>query len=113
MTARMPTLSALEQTFGAFYDSTIEAAGAEGVFMRDLNRIQQIVSGLGVVMRIVGGNSVLDDEYDGEDPNTTTLPPPLTRIAEGMLTAMAAAVCEQLVDSIEDRASGYNDRVKR
>lgn len=106
-------LSALEQTFGAFYDSTIEAAGAESVFMRDLNRIQQIVSGLGVVMRIVGGNSVLDDEYDREGPNTTTLPPPLSRTAESQLTMMAAAVCEQLVDSIDVRASSYNDRVKR
>lgn len=103
--------SPLEAKYGVYYERTIahaqSALGGHGPapLMRDLNRIHQIVSGLGAVLRIVNGNAVIEDEYDPEDPNSL---PPLSKTTEGMLTAMAAAMCEQLADGIEKQAGAYN-----
>ncbi|NTB05810.1 hypothetical protein [Agrobacterium tumefaciens] len=115
MTARKP-VSALEQDYGIFYDRTIAAAESEKVgrvsaapLMREMNRVHQIVAGLGVVLRIVGGNSVLEDEFD---PDVSGSPPPLSKSTVSMLTAMAASVCEELRDSMDERAGTYNDGVK-
>jgi len=77
--------------------------------MREMNRMHQVVAGLGVVLRIVGGNSVLEDEYDPAAPGST---PPLTKAAVGMLTAMAASMCEEMCGSMERRATFYNSEVK-
>lgn len=105
-------ISALEDTYDQFLERTIaataQAPGAAGQLMNDLNQIHQIVSGLGVVLRIVTGNGVLADNYIESDPDC---PVPLSRTAEGMLTAMAAAMCERIRDDIEDRADSYNARV--
>ena len=111
-TVQLPRTSIFEDTFGQFYDRTIEATAQASVpaaqFMKDLNQIHQIVSGLGVVMRIVTGNGVLADNYIADDPDC---PAPLSRMAEGMLTAMAAAMCERIRDDIEHRAESFNARV--
>lgn len=104
-TAPAPRTSALEQEYGIFYDATIAAAGDSASLMKDLNQVHTIVSGLGAVLRIVGGNAALADEFFEDDPDS---PPPLSRTAEGMLTAMAAAVCEQTRDYLELRSRTYN-----
>jgi hypothetical protein len=109
-------VSPLEQDYGLFLDRTIEAADrlkigqlSAGLLMRDLNRMHQVVAGMGVVLRIVTGNSVLEDEFDPDVPGSA---PPLSKTAEGMLTAMAAAMCEAMRDNMERRATDYNDQVK-
>lgn len=106
-----PRVSPLEQNYGAFYDSTIAASDAVDAvdLMHDLNRICTIVAGLGEVLRIVRGNTVLADEYVEGDYDC---PVPLSRITEDALTAMAAAVCDQIRDDIALRAGSYNAKVK-
>lgn len=100
--------SPFEQEYGAFFDATIAAAGDSASLMQELNRVHQIVSGLGVVMRIVTGNGALQDVQDADAGSM----PPLSRAAEGMLTAMAAAVCEQLRDRVQSHADRFNRRVQ-
>jgi hypothetical protein len=105
--------AAFDQTFGTFYDSTIAAnhpKNGPGMLMKDLNRYQQLAAGLGAVLRIVNANGVMADEHDPQDPGSAP-PPPISRTTESLLLAMAAAVCEQMVDSIDARALEYNDRV--
>lgn len=115
MSARKP-VSLLEEEYGLFDDRTVNAGDAlmpgtnsAGLLMRDMNRMYQIVAGLGVVMRIVTGNAVQEGEFDPDDPDST---PPLSKAAEGMLTAMAAAMCEEIRDKMERRANDFNRRVK-
>ena len=114
MNAQAPTAwqgSPLEAKYGVYYERTIDQAqtalGGYGPapLMQDLNRIHQILTGISAVLRIVNGNAVMKDQYDPEDPNSM---PPLCKATEGMLTAMAAAVCEQLADGIEKQAGTYN-----
>jgi len=102
-------LSPLEQAYGVFSDSTIQAAGRAGPLMRDLNRVQQIVAGLGAVLRIVGGNTVVADEHEPDRPSSM---PPLSQTTQHVITTMAAAVCEQLADDIAARAQESNAEVK-
>ncbi len=103
--------SPLEAKYGVYYERTIAQAqtalGRHGPapLMQDLNHIHQILTGIGAVLRIVNGNAVVKDQYDPEDPNSM---PPLSITTEGVLTAMAAAVCEQLADGIERKAGTYN-----
>lgn len=105
--------SPLEAKYGVYYDRTIEQAQATmrgdgpAPLMQDLNRIHQIVAGLGAVLRIVNGNVVVQDEYDPEDPDSM---PSLSKTTECMLTAMAAAMCEQIAEDIQIRAASYNKR---
>lgn len=103
-------LSAHESTYGQFFDRTI-AASAPGAaqLIRNMNRMHDLVSGLGVVLRIVTGNAVLTDNYNPGDPDS---PAPLSATAEGMLTAMAATICEDIRDSIEARAARFNIQVQ-
>lgn len=114
-TAHPPLRCPLEKTYSAFNERTIDTAQAAmsgagpAPLMRDLNRMQQIVSGLGAVLRIVGGNTVLEDEHDPSRPGSV---PPLSKTTEYALTAMAAAICEQLAEDIEARADEYNGEVK-
>lgn len=98
-------VSPLEQEYGVFYEQTIDGAKDAGQLMQDMNRTHQILSGLGVVLRIVSGNAALRDEYDPANGGT----PPLTALAESQLVTMAAALCEQMRDQMESRAARYND----
>lgn len=110
MTAgRTHIVSPFEQTYGAFLDSAIKAAGPAAPLMRDLNRVQQIVAGLGATLRIVSGNTVVEDEHD---PDRQGSMPPLSQTTQHLITTMAAAVCEQLADEIDWRADAYNREVK-
>lgn len=116
MTAARKPVSPLEQDYALFDDRTIDAADSlkmgrlgTGLLMRDMNRMHQVVAGLGVVLRIVAGNSVLEDEFDSDVPSS---PPPLSKGAVGMLTAMAASMCEDMRDGMWLRANAYNDEVK-
>lgn len=115
MSSRKP-VSLLEDEYGLFEDNTINAGNAlmygtntSGLLMRDMNRMYQIVAGLGVVMRIVTGNAVQESQFDPDDPDSA---PPLSKTAEGMLTAMAAAMCEEIRDKMERRANEFNRQVK-
>lgn len=110
----MKRVSVLEQSFGAFYDRTLDAArnddGAKfkaSPLMGDLNQIRTTLAGLGAVMRIVTGNSVQVDNFDPADQEAE---PPISRVTEGMLTEMMASVCELLVDKIDRTAYSYNER---
>lgn len=116
MTAVRTPVSPLEQTYAPFYDQTIEAAESlssgrpgAGWLMRDMNRMHQVVAGLGVVLRIIAGNSVLEDEF-GMGTRGNALP--LSRAAVSMLTAMAASMCEEMCEGVERRANDYNSEVK-
>lgn len=97
--------SPLEHAYGVFFDETIEAANDAGRLMQDMNRAHQILSGLGVVLRIVAGNGALRDEYDPSAEGST---PPLSETAESQLVSMAATICEQMRDHVEMRAARYN-----
>jgi len=101
------TVSPFEQTYGAFLDSAIKGPAAP--LMRDLNRVQQIVAGLGATLRIVSGNTVVEDEHDPDRPGSM---PPLSQTTQYLIITMAAAVCEQLADEIDWRADAYNREVK-
>lgn len=103
-------LSPLEQDYSLFGDSDIEraASGTRGL-LKSLNRMHQVAAGVGVVLRIVAGNSVLEDEFDPALPGAT---PPLSRSSVGMLTAMAATLCEEMRDQMEKGAYAYRDEVK-
>lgn len=68
--------------------------------MRDLNRAAAISAGLGTVPRIVAGNVVAQDNFNLDDPDSA---PPLNQGAVCNLVAMAAAVCEQMSDSVCDQ----------
>jgi hypothetical protein len=98
-------VSPFENAYGVFFEETIDRAQDAGRLMQDLNRAHQILSGLGVVLRIVAGNGALRDEYD---PSVEAGAPPLTQLAEGQLVAMAATLCEQMRDQVEMRAMSYN-----
>lgn len=104
MSAR--TVPMLEQECGIFFDETIAAANDAGRLMQDLNRAHQILSGLGVVLRIVASNGALRDEYE---PGVAGSVPPLSGTAEGQLVIMAATICEQMRDHVELRAARYNE----
>jgi hypothetical protein len=97
---------ALEDEYGQFSASVMERNIASAPLMRDLNRVFQIVSGLGVVLRIVGGNDILKD---GFEPGTDS-EPPLSNTAIAMLESMAATVCEMIADDISATANGYRIR---
>ena len=113
MTAARTPVSPLEQDYAPFYGETIEAAYrlekgrlSAAWLMGDMNRMHQVVAGLGVVLRIVAGNSVLEDQFD---PSTPGSAPPLSRSAVGALTAMAASMCEEMCEGVERRAADYNN----
>lgn len=103
-------LSPLEQDFALFGKRDVEKAapGARGLLV-DLNRMHQVVAGVGVVLRIVAGNSVLEDEFDPAIPDGAA---PLGKSAIGTLTAMAATLCEEMRDKLERRAETYRAEVK-
>lgn len=103
-------LSALEQDYSLFGKRDVEEAvrGTRGLLV-DLNRMHQVVAGVSVVLRIVAGNSVLEDEYDPVAPAGAT---PLSKSAIGALTAMAATLCEETRDKLEQRAETYRGEVK-
>jgi hypothetical protein len=114
--ARPQRTSILEDTFGEFYGSTVTAARNDrdaqfnaAQLMTDMNTIKATLAGLGVVMRIVTGNGVNQDNFDPADPNCE---PPLSRAAVSDLSAMTATICEMLAHQIERTASTYNDKVK-
>jgi hypothetical protein len=116
MTAARTLVSPLEKDYAPFDDQAIEAADSvrrgrlgAGFLMRDMNRMHQVVAGLGVVLRIVAGNSVLEDEFDTGKPGSA---PPLSRAAVSMLTAMAASMCEEMCEGVERRANDYNSEVQ-
>jgi hypothetical protein len=108
--------SAMEKNIEAFFGRTVAAACAEreakfnaGNLMTELNQVRATLGGLGVVMQILVGNGVIEDQFDPADPSSE---PPLSRTAVGELECMAASVCEMLVAQIERTASRYNDQVK-
>jgi hypothetical protein len=110
-------VSLLEQEYSLFDDCTIKAGdrlmlgtNSAGLLMRDMNRMYQVVAGLGVVMRIINGNAVLESEFDPSEPDEGA--PPLSKVAEGMLTAMAAAMCEEMRDKMERRSNDFSREVK-
>lgn len=112
----MERTSVFEETFGAFYDSTVAEARNDrrakfnaAPFMTDLNQIATTLAGLGVVMRIVTANGVSHDNFDPEDMNSEV---PLSRVAENSITAMVASVCDLLAQRIGHTASGYNTQVQ-
>lgn len=110
-TIAMP-LSPLEKEHGIFSTSTMaEAPGTAARLMGSMNRTHQIISGLGVVLRIVAGNAAIEDAYD---PVIEGSMPPLSRYAQGELVAMAASMCEQMRDQMEDLAlrAGARGEVK-
>ena len=94
------------------HDRTLEAGETLDAarLMRDLNRKHDLVAGMGVALRIVAGNSVLKGNFSADDP---ACPVPLTSYAEGVLTTMAATICEDIRDDIEERARLYNDQADR
>lgn len=102
-------VSHLENDYGQFHDRTIQASGVDGRLMTDLNRIYQICSGLGAVLRIVSGNPVLEDYFDPDDPESEA---PLSARTISQLTNMAAAVCEFISDDIDATAAFFNERGK-
>lgn len=105
--------SQLEQKYMAFWDSTIQqnekTSPNAGRLMERLNRIQQLCAGMGVVMRIVGGNPVLEDSFDPEDASTE---PPLSNTAISVLTNMVATVCEGISEDIALTADKLNEQVQ-
>ncbi len=103
-------LSPLEQDYSLFGDSDIEraASGTRGL-LKSLNRMHQVAAGLGVVLRIVVGNAVLEDEFDPTAPGSAA---PLSKASVSMLTAMAATLCEEMRDKMEQRAETYRAEVK-
>ena len=103
-------LSPLEQDFGLFDKREFEeAAPGTRRLLVDLNRMHQVVAGVGVVLRIVAGNTVLEDEFDPAALGGTA---PLGKSAIGALTAMAATLCEEMRDKLEQRAEAYRAEVK-
>lgn len=108
--AEKKILSPLEQDFSLFGKCDVEGAvpGTRGLLV-DLNRMHQVVAGVSVVLRIVAGNSVLEDEFDPAAPGGAA---PLGKSAIGALTAMAATLCEEMRDKLEQRAETYRGEVK-
>jgi hypothetical protein len=100
----------LDERYNPFYDCTIAAADRSKIgpapLMRQLNRVHEMVAGLGVVLRIVAKNASLANDPDLGGP------PPLCPASEYLLTAMAAAICEELSSDIQNRADFYNDEVE-
>ncbi len=103
-------LSPLERDYALFDERDIEhaAPGAQGL-LKGLNRMHQVAAGLGVVLRIVVGNAVLEDEFDPTVPGSAA---PLSKASVSMLTAMAATLCEEMCDKMEQRAETYRAEVK-
>ncbi|MBA5686962.1 hypothetical protein [Rugamonas apoptosis] len=104
--------NSLEDNYMSFWESTIqqnkEASPNAGLLMERLNRIQQLCAGMGVVMRIVGGNPVLEDCYNPEDASE----PPLSNTAISALTNMVATVCEGISEDIALTADKLNEQVR-
>ena len=102
------TTSVFEDRFEQFTDRVMAAHVGAAPLMRDLNRVATISAGLGTVLRIVAGNVVAQDNFNPDDPDSG---PPLSQGAVCNLVAMAAAVCEQMSDSVCDRADWYKEQV--
>lgn len=103
-----PTTSLFEDRFEQFTDRLMAAHVGAAPLMRDLNRVATISAGLGTVLRIAAGNVVAQDNFNPDDPDSA---PPLSQGAVCNLVAMAAAVCEQMNDSVCDRADWYKEQV--
>jgi hypothetical protein len=99
--------SSLEDKYGQFHEATITASGSARPLMEQMNRIYTMCSGLGVVLRIVAGNPVLEDAFDPEDSSSE---PPLSATAISRLVNMSAAICEFISDEIDSSAATFNDR---
>lgn len=100
--------SCFEERFEYFSDELQRAHGRAAPLMRELNRVATITAGLGVVLRIVAGNVVAQDNFAPGDPPETA---PLSPAAVCSLTAMAAAMCEQLNDNVAMRADWLKSQV--
>jgi len=100
--------SCFEERFEYFSDELQRAHGRAAPLMRELNRVATITAGLGVVLRIVAGNVVVQDNFNPGDPAESA---PLSPAAVSSLTSMAAAMCEQLNDNVVARADWFNSRV--
>ncbi|MFC0132001.1 hypothetical protein [Massilia eurypsychrophila] len=99
--------SSLEEKYGQFHEATIAASGSAAPLIEQMNRIYTMCSGLGVVLRIVAGNPVLEDAFDPEDSSSE---PPLSNTAISRLVNMSAAMCEFISDEIDSSAATFNDR---
>ncbi len=114
--ATAPTLtedkSPLEDRYEQFPAHVIDLAEAAGTpiepHLRQLNRIQLLCAGMGVVMRIVSGNPVMAACYDPQDDGTAS---PLSELAIGHLTNMVATMCEGISEEIIASADALRNRV--
>lgn len=107
-----PRKSSLEVRHAQFTPELIGRAMASKTsaapLMRDLNKIQALLDGMGVVMRIVSGNTTLKDCHDPEDAASEA---PLSDSAIDSLTRMVAELCESISDDICMRAQELDDEV--
>jgi hypothetical protein len=106
--AAAPTTSVFEDRFEQFTDRLMASHFGAAPLMRDLNKMATICAGLGTVLRIVAGSVVAQDNFNPDDPDSA---PPLSQGAVCNLVVMAAAVCEQMNDSVCDRADWYKEQV--
>lgn len=100
--------SVLEDKFPIFPEDSGAGNRKTKMLIDDMNRIQVICAGLGAVMRIVGGNSVLQANFD---PSTDS-EPPLSQTAIDSLTNMAAELLEGISNDIMRRANSFEGNSK-
>lgn len=100
----------LETPFHQFGDDLIEHATNKRIsalpYLYKLNKIAHLCAGASMVMRIVGGNAVVEDSHDQTNPDSE---PPLSGYAIGVLTNMVAEICLHIADDISVAADDLRE----
>ena len=79
------------------FDKAVQAAAQAGKItnseplVRQLNSTMRVLTGLSVLINIVGNNPVLKEQFDPQDQDSI---PPLSPYATSVLLNLAAEICE-------------------
>lgn len=63
--------------------------------LRELNRVYQLANGLSVILQIVSANTVIEDSYDEQDPESEI---PLSKYNTGCLLTLANHVSQSMAE---------------
>ena len=97
------------------FDKDVQAAAQAGKItnseplVRQLNSAMRVLTGLSVLINVVGNNPVLKEQFNPEDQDSI---PPLSPYATSVLLNLAAEICELSSNDICRTASWTEEHLK-